>query len=160
VPEKKHCNRFAILQQDAAPNEVVRAVIYGVTIAQINITTPVTNFESLACCAVVDNTFCLTVGGSGASVLWVEDGVGPKWGIISIGSNSISIHTGKVATDITAGLDPEKAEHGGTVDEDDGDAGQRAFAGLLDGDETIPVDTRVEWINAGGVNRIINARCL
>jgi hypothetical protein len=34
-PQKKHKGKFAVLQQDAAPNQVVRACIFGTTIAKI-----------------------------------------------------------------------------------------------------------------------------
>ncbi len=159
VPKKEHAQRFAVIQQDAAPGMMVRACISGVTIAKINVYKAPKDLVGLSCSAVHETTSNLELGGGGASVLWIDSGTGGKWAIIHLGANTLTIHTGKVSRDIEAGVDPTNDAHGGEVDEDDGESGQRAFAGMLEKEETIEKKTRVEWLKIGGVNRIVNAGC-
>ncbi len=159
VPKKEHAQRFAVIQQDAAPGMMVRACISGVTIAKINVYKAPKDLVGLSCSAVPEKTSNLELGGGGASVLWIDSGTGGKWAIIHLGANTLTIHTGKVSKEIKAGFDPTNDSHGGEVDEEDGEPGQRVFAGMLEKDEKLKVGTRVEWLKVGGVNRIINAKC-
>ena len=159
VPRKEHVNRFAIIQEDAAPNMVVRAVISGPSIAKINVHKPQQEIIGLTCSAVAGRTSNLELGGGGAAVLWIDAGVGGRWAIVHLGASTLSAHTGKVSREIKAGIDPANADHGGEVDEDNGEKGQRAFAGILEDEDRIRVDTRVEWFKVGGINRIVNAKC-
>ena len=160
VPRKEHAQCFAVIQQDAAPGMMVRACVSGVTIGKINVEKPPKDMVGLSCSAGEGITGNLELGGGGAAVLWVDSGSGIKWAIIHLGANTLTIHTGKVSKEIKPGVDPENDEHGGTVDEENGgEAGQRAFAGMLEKDEKIKTGIRVEWLKVGGVNRIINAKC-
>lgn len=160
VPKKEHAQRFAVIQQDAAPGMMVRACVSGVTIGRINVQKPPNDLVGLSCSAGEGITGNLELGGGGAAVLWVDSGTGDRWAIIHLGANTLTIHTGKVSKEIKPGVDSENDSHGGTVDEDDGgEPGQRAFAGMLEKSEKIKAGIRVEWIKVGGVNRIINAKC-
>ncbi|MGL6195838.1 MAG: hypothetical protein ACRC2T_13560 [Thermoguttaceae bacterium] len=159
IPQKAHRGKFAILQADAPADAIVRACVHGVTFARLyhEGTKEPTN------CDIIDgNTSWLKSRGT-TEVLWSQPDTAERWAVIRIGGGSGggTIFTGKVTEDIKAGLDDDNPKHGGMVLEDEATGEQeRAFAGLLEGDETIPVDTRVEWVNSQGVNRIINARCL
>lgn len=159
VPRKEHAQRFAVIQQDAAPDMMVRACVSGVTVAKINVEQEPRDTVGLSCCAVAETTSNLELGGGGAAVLWLDSGAGDKWAIIHLGANTLTIHTGKVSQEIKPGVDYSNDSHGGKVDEDNGEPGQRAFAGMLSGEDIIAKGTRVEWLKVAGVNRIINAAC-
>jgi hypothetical protein len=87
TPQKKHQGKFAIIQQDAAPNMIVRACVYGVTIARIKVTSDSGNENSeLRYCDVKEGeTGYLTSGGQ-TEVLWSDSSSQNRWAIIRIGS--------------------------------------------------------------------------
>jgi hypothetical protein len=87
VPQKKHNGKFAVIQQDAAPNMVVRACIYGATIAKIKISSDSNNENSeLKYCDIKEGeTGYLTSGGQ-TEVLWSDTSTQNRWAIIRIGS--------------------------------------------------------------------------
>jgi hypothetical protein len=92
IPQKKHLDKFAILQQDASPNMIVRACTFGITIAQIEIPS---NFNAehaqLKFCDIKEGETANLIFGGHTEVLWhnadnlaVPNSV--HWGIIRIGS--------------------------------------------------------------------------
>ncbi|MCL2624403.1 MAG: hypothetical protein FWD31_12135 [Planctomycetaceae bacterium] len=101
VPRKEHAQRYAILQQDAAPGMMVRACLSGVTIAKVRVERAPNNMGGLSCNAAADTTEYLELGG-GASILWIDTGTGVKWSIIRIGSD-FSIRKGKLAEKCSEG---------------------------------------------------------
>ena len=101
VPRKEHAQRFAVLQQDAAPGMMVRACLSGVTIAKVRVERAPRNMGGLSCNAASDATSYLELGG-GASILWIDSGTGVKWSIIRIGSD-FSIRKGKLAQQCSDG---------------------------------------------------------
>ena len=88
VPKKKHKGKFAVIQQDAANNMIVRACVYGTTIAKIKVTNDSDdeNKELKYCDIKESETGYLVSGGSGAEVLWSDDSSQDRWSIIRIGS--------------------------------------------------------------------------
>ena len=101
VPQKRHAQRFAVLQQDASPGMMVRACISGVTIAKIRVERAPKDMGGLSCSAEPGMTDSLVLG-SGASILWMDAGIGVKWSIIRIGSD-FTIRKGKLAAQCSAG---------------------------------------------------------
>jgi len=113
VPRKEHAQRFAVLQQDAAPGMMVRACLFGVTIAKVRVERAPRDLGGLSCNAVADVTGYLELG-SGASILWIDTGTGVKWSIIRIGSD-FTIRKGKLAEkcsegDATVRVRPENSD--------------------------------------------------
>jgi len=105
-PAKKHRGKFAVLQQDAANNMVVRACIHGVTIAKVK-----GGSEAKYCDVKENETGWLESGGNGAEVLWSGNG---DWAIIRIGSGFV-IYKGKLASKCSEGastvqIKPESGE--------------------------------------------------
>jgi hypothetical protein len=88
IPQKKHKGKFAIIQQDAAPDQIVRACIYGATIARIQVSSDSgsENSELKYCDVKEGETGYLTSGGNGAEVLWSDTSTQNRWAIIRIGS--------------------------------------------------------------------------
>lgn len=88
VPTKDHKNRFAIIQKDAVPNEVVRAVLSGVTVARVKFKNA--DDEPKTCKSLAGQTGWLSPDGGGAEILWAgnfgENSV-EKWAIIRIEGN-------------------------------------------------------------------------
>jgi hypothetical protein len=113
VPQKKHKGKFAIIQQDAAPNQIVRACIYGATIARIQ-KSPASqsnsqtngNAEIKFCDIKEDETSTLTSGGNGAEVLWYDK---TQWAIIRIGSGRSTLFPVKLEKTGGEAGDDEKA---------------------------------------------------
>jgi hypothetical protein len=95
VPQEKHAQRFAVLQQDAAPGMIVRACVSGATIGKVKVEKAPKDMGGLSCGAVPNATGHLELG-SGAAVLWIDSGTGIKWAIIRIGSD-FTIRKGKLA---------------------------------------------------------------
>ena len=95
VPRKEHAQRFAVVQQDAAPGMMVRACLSGVTIGKIWVERPPRDMGGLACSAAPGMTNGLVLGG-GAAVLWIDPGIGGRWSIIRIGSD-FTLRKGKLA---------------------------------------------------------------
>jgi hypothetical protein len=90
VPQNKHKGKFAIIQQDAAPNQVVRACIHGVTIAKVQLSDTASQTTEIKFCDIKEaDTTYLTSGGSGAEVLWYDSS--SQWAIIRIGSGGSTI---------------------------------------------------------------------
>jgi len=87
-PQKKHKGKFAVLQQDAAANMVVRACVYGATIAKVQVEG---DTEPKYCDIKEDETGYLKSGGSGAEVLWSDDSTQNRWSIIRIGSGKSTL---------------------------------------------------------------------
>ena len=82
VPQKRHKGKFAILQEDASPNMVVRACVYGVTQAKISVES---NDDELTYCDIAEGVTDHLVSGSGAEVLWSDTTTNDRWGLIRIG---------------------------------------------------------------------------
>ena len=92
VPRKKHKGKFAVLQQDASPNMVVRACVYGATVAKIQVSSSSSNDNEPKYCDVKeDETGYLESGGSGAEVLWSDNSTQNRWAIIRIGSGKSTL---------------------------------------------------------------------
>jgi hypothetical protein len=87
TPEKKHKGKFAVLQQDAAPNMVVRACIHGATIAKIKVSSDSENGNSkLKYCDIEEGQTSYLVSGGQTEVLWSDTSTQNRWAIIRIGS--------------------------------------------------------------------------
>jgi hypothetical protein len=86
-PRKKHKGKFAVIQQDAAPNMVVRACIYGATIAKIKVTSDSDNENSeLKYCDIEEGETSYLISGGQTEVLWSDSSTQNRWAIIRIGS--------------------------------------------------------------------------
>jgi hypothetical protein len=87
APQKKHKGKFAIIQQDAEPNMVVRACVYGATIAKIKVSSDSdSENKEIKYCDIKENeTGYLTSGGQ-TEVLWSDNSTNDRWAIIRIGS--------------------------------------------------------------------------
>jgi len=85
IPKEEHARRFAVLQQDAEPDMIVRACIAGVTVCKIQVSQQPESFDDLSCVATSGKTEYLKIGEEGAQVLWVESGTGTRWAIIRFG---------------------------------------------------------------------------
>jgi hypothetical protein len=94
VPKEKHKGKFVVLQEPAAPYTVVRACISGLTVARVYVPEPEEDkgyTEPKACDIEEGYTYDFTAGSSGgAAILWIEEGVGPKWALIRIGHGDTS----------------------------------------------------------------------
>ena len=92
-PQKKHKGKFAVIQQDASPNMVVRACVYGATIAKVQVNSDSNNGsnEPKYCDIKENETGCLESGGSGAEVLWSDNSSQTRWAIIRIGSGKSTL---------------------------------------------------------------------
>jgi len=114
-PQKKHKGKFAVLQQDAANNMVVRACVYGATIAKVK--TDSSSSELKFCDIKENETGYLVSGGSGAEVLWSDNSSQERWSIIRIGSGGFTIYKGKLASKCSAGASTVrvKPEEGETI---------------------------------------------
>ena len=88
VPKKKHKGKFVVLQEPATPGSVVRACLSGLTVVRVY----VEGKEQPKTCDIEEGyTYDLTGGSSGgASILWIEDGIGAKWALIRIGHGDVS----------------------------------------------------------------------
>jgi hypothetical protein len=109
VPQKQHAQRFAVLQQDAAPGMMVRACVSGVTIGKVSVERAPRDMGGLSCCAIADVTGHLALGGGGAAILWIDAGTGIKWAILRIGSD-FSIRKGKLAAKCEDGAKTVKVQ--------------------------------------------------
>jgi len=93
-PQKKHKGKFAVIQQDAAPDMIVRACIFGTTIAKIKMSSDSENENSeslLKYCDIKEGeTGYLTSGGQ-TEVLWSDSSSQDRWAIIRIGSGRSTI---------------------------------------------------------------------
>jgi hypothetical protein len=94
VPQQKHSCKFAIIQQDASPDMIVRACVFGVTIAKIQIPQNYRN-ENYAlkyCDIKVGETSCLISGGQ-TEILWNNAVVSGEicWAIIRVGGGRSTI---------------------------------------------------------------------
>jgi hypothetical protein len=92
-PQKKHKGKFAVLQQDASQNMVVRACVYGATIAKVKADSDSSNGNNTPkYCDIKENeTGYLATGGSGAEILWSNNSSQNNWAIIRIGSGKSTI---------------------------------------------------------------------
>jgi hypothetical protein len=96
VPQKQHRGKFAVLQQDAEPNQIVRACIFGATLAKIQSDNSSSSSSASSsnsgirfCDVKEDETEYLTSGGNGAEVLWHDSTT--QWAIIRIGSGRSAV---------------------------------------------------------------------
>ena len=99
VPRKRHKGKFAVLQEDAMPEMVVRACVYGVTQARINVES-----EDGQCtyCDVQEDVTDHLVSGGGTEVLWSDETASYRWGLIRIGGG-FKIHRGTLAEQCSEG---------------------------------------------------------
>ena len=88
VPKKIHRGKFAVLQEDAAPDMCVRACVYGTTVAKIRVTPSKDGSPTreLIYCGIEENQTSFLVPGGHTEVLWSDERVNERWSIIRIGS--------------------------------------------------------------------------
>ena len=87
VPREKHKGKFVVIQEPAAPGNVVRACVSGLTVARVY----TEDSQPKACDIEEGYTYDFTGGSTGgASVLWIEEGAGEKWALIRIGHGDVS----------------------------------------------------------------------
>ena len=109
-PQKKHKGKFAVLQQDASPNMVVRACVYGVTVAKAKANSYSDYGTEPKYCDIKENeTGYLTFGGSGAEILWSANSLQNNWAIIRIGSGKSTLFPVKLEKTGGEQGDDEKA---------------------------------------------------
>jgi hypothetical protein len=87
-PTKEHKGKFAVLQEDAEPEQCVRACLYGVTIAKVESKSE-SESKIRFCDVKENNTEILASGGGGAEVLWHDKQ--SNWAIIRIGSGKSTL---------------------------------------------------------------------
>ena len=104
VPAKQHKGKFAVLQEDAMPNMVVRACVYGVTQAKIK-----ANDQQLTCCDIEEGVTDHLVSGGNTEVLWSDETATIRWGLIRIGGG-FKIHRGTLAEKCDEGAATVKVE--------------------------------------------------
>jgi hypothetical protein len=80
---ERHSGRFAILQEDAKPNQIVRAIISGITVARIRTSEDDTEVET--CDITDDETLYLSPDGP-QEVLWSSTGRTNRWAVIRLGT--------------------------------------------------------------------------
>jgi len=88
IPKAKHKGKFAVLQQDASQNMIVRACVYGATIARVKVAG---DTEPKYCDIKENETDSLASGGGGAEVLWSDTSTQNRWAIIRIGSGKSTL---------------------------------------------------------------------
>jgi hypothetical protein len=109
-PQKKHKGKFAVLQQDAAPNMMVRACVYGATIAKIKVSSNSENGNSeLKYCDVEEGQTSYLVSGGQTEVLWSDSSTQNRWAIIRIGSGRSTLFPVKLEKIGGENGDDEKA---------------------------------------------------
>ncbi len=113
VPAKRHEGKFVVMQEATSPGGVARACISGLTVARVYVPEPEEgkDFTPPKACDVGEGyTFDLTGASTGgASILWIENGTGPKWALIRIGHGEQG----------EAGLFPVKLSQSGGEDGDE-----------------------------------------
>jgi hypothetical protein len=109
-PQKKHKGKFAVIQQDAAPNMIVRACIYGATIAKIKVSPDSENGNSeLKYCDIEEGQTSYLVSGGQTEVLWSDSSTQNRWAIIRIGSGRSTLFPVKLEKTGGENGDDEKA---------------------------------------------------
>lgn len=85
--QAKHATAFAILQDPARAGTIVNAIAAGVTWAKINVTNESHTHAKPPANAVDADppVVILQSGASGARILWVEPGIGERWGLVLLG---------------------------------------------------------------------------
>jgi hypothetical protein len=93
IPKKEHKGKFAVIQQDAENGAVVRACVFGTTIAKVAASSDSeTDEDKIRFCDVNENdTTSLKSGGSGAEVLYRNSDGENGWSIIRIGSGKSTL---------------------------------------------------------------------
>jgi hypothetical protein len=87
TPMERHKGKFVVVQEPASPGSVVRACVSGLTVARVY----TEDSQPTACDIEEGYTYDFTGGSTGgASILWIEDGTGPKWALIRIGHGDVS----------------------------------------------------------------------
>ena len=110
VPQKKHKGKFAVIQQDASRNMVVRACVYGVTQAKVKVESSTGDSSQPKYCDIKENeTGWLASGGSGAEVLWSDESTQNRWSLIRIGSGKSTLFPVKLEKTGGEQGDDEKA---------------------------------------------------
>ena len=85
VPKKKHRGKFAVIQQDAAPEQVVRACVYGTTVAKIQSSSS----SEIKYCDIKENETEYLSSGGHTEILWCD--TTSQWAIIRIGSGRSTV---------------------------------------------------------------------
>jgi len=150
VPRKEHSQRFAILQQDAAPGMMVRACLSGVTIGKVRVERAPRDMGSLSCSAEPGTTSSLVLGG-GAAILWIDAGTGVKWSIIRIGSD-FTLRKGKLA----AKCEKESATVSVRTENDETITVEVPYPEDL---RECPVDHPCRYYSDGGVWTLLDIAC-
>jgi hypothetical protein len=105
VPQKRHKGKFAVLQEDASPNMVVRACVYGVTQAKIR----TESNDTVTYCDIQEGVTDHLISGGGTEVLWSDETASYRWGLIRIGGG-FKIHRGTLASKCAEGAASVKVE--------------------------------------------------
>lgn len=83
VPSTTTSGRFCVLQTDARANEVVPAMLSGVTQVRINVTSITDQYADIEPSALVDQTKWLKTGGSGAAqLIYQPEILGEQWAVV------------------------------------------------------------------------------
>ncbi len=113
APKKEHKGKFAILQEDAAPDMCVRACVYGTTIAKVKVTPDPDSGEDdkpkLRFCDIEEDQTSYLVSGGHTEVLWSDDSTNDRWSIIRIGSGRSTLFPVKLEQTQGEQGDNEKA---------------------------------------------------
>jgi hypothetical protein len=110
VPREEHRGKFAVIQQDAEPGDIVRACLYGVTPVRIRLK----DGEEPAGCDIEPGQTDYLVPGGGAELLWHDR----EWGIIRLGGAGNAVHDGVLADACAAGAETVRIQtlQGGTIE--------------------------------------------
>src|SRR5690606_5395397 len=129
TPTSSHAGKFAILVGPAKQNEIVRAVVAGVSWVRLSVSNETDEFADV----VEGETEFLLTGSSGAEILWRGDpedsssseegsssepeGDGTVWGLVrfSGGGSGMRIFFGRLLTSLPAATDPETGQTSGTA---------------------------------------------
>jgi hypothetical protein len=102
VPQKRHQGKFAVLQEDASPNMVVRACVYGVTQVMVK-----AEDEQLTYCDIEEGVTDHLVSGGNTEVLWSDETATIRWSLIRMGGG-FKIHRGTLAEKCAEGASTVK----------------------------------------------------
>ena len=95
TPAVEHFNKFCILLQSLAADDVGYAVASGVTVAYLN----VAHEDDQYARALIGENTCLGTRATGeARILWKQSGTGYKWAIVRIGAGGTALEGAKCVT--------------------------------------------------------------
>lgn len=92
LPTSTTSGRFCVLQTDAAPGEVVPAMVSGVTPCKLSVTATSDEFADIETNTALDQTRWLKTGSSGsAQILYQPEVTGEQWGVVRISNRPVSV---------------------------------------------------------------------